>query len=88
MVERHHRSFVRATFDSMIGAITRELDNFVRDLQLVAVEDGEETEARRYSDFARRLRVRLVQADRTLGSCAETAREARLAGEDGVGREY
>ncbi|KAF2811457.1 uncharacterized protein BDZ99DRAFT_413910 [Mytilinidion resinicola] len=87
MVERNHRSFVRATFDGMISAITRELDNFVRDLQLVAVEEGEETEAGRYPEFARRLRVRLVQADRVLGKCAETARELGELVEEG-GRDY
>ncbi|OCK73886.1 hypothetical protein K432DRAFT_430339 [Lepidopterella palustris CBS 459.81] len=77
MVERHHRTFVRATFDSMIGEITREVDNFVRDLRLVAVKEGEVSEACRYPDFARRLRLRLVQADRVIAQCGETAKELR-----------
>ena len=85
MVERNHRSFVRATFDSLIGDITREVDNFMRDLGLLAGPETEtETpEAQRYPEFARRLRVRLVQADRVLVQCAQAARELREAREEG-----
>lgn len=83
MVERNHRSFVRATFDSVIGDITREVDNFVRDLGLLAGPETEAQEAQRYPEFARRLRVRLVQADRVLVQCAQAARKLREAREEG-----
>ena len=35
MIERSHRAFLRAAFDSMIASVTREVDALIRDLGLI-----------------------------------------------------
>lgn len=40
MIERSHRAFIRAAFDGMIGAITTQVDAFIRDLHLIVAEEG------------------------------------------------
>ncbi|KAF2114884.1 hypothetical protein BDV96DRAFT_576070 [Lophiotrema nucula] len=96
MVEKSHRSFVRVVFDGMVASITREVDALIRDLHLVVpgeeriVKDSdgvehrerEKGEAERYAEFAGRLKVRIVAAERVMRDCRGVVEEVSRSVEE------
>lgn len=77
MIEKSHRALVKAAFDEMIEGVTREVDALIRDLNLVVLGEGEQSEAQRYAEFARGLTGRIARAGEVVKEGMQVVEDVR-----------